>query len=144
MDKGQEEITMAKQQGHDHDIDCIIDTELWRLFYKSVRAKYKVDLDIEYVTPLLMAGHERTDGLVSRIDDSMEEVESQMEDFKLAHREYIMKILENPGGDEEEISLTIDKCNEYLKEIVEQVHDVLALHFNFKYKLQVSKLKTEV
>ena len=39
---------------------------------------------------------------------------------------------------------TIGGCNEYLKEVVGPVHDVLDLHFDFKYKLQVLKLKIEL
>ena len=67
-----------------------------------------------------------------------------METFKLAHREYVERILENASGDEEEMYLIIGGCNNYLKEGVGQVHDFLALYFNFKYKLQVSKLKIEL
>ena len=47
---------------------------------------HKVDVDIEYTTPLLATGPENADSLAFRIDDSIEEVESHMEDFKLAHR----------------------------------------------------------
>ena len=53
---------MAKLQGYNYDIVRIMDSELQRLFYKRARAKYKVNLDIEYITPLLVADLERTDG----------------------------------------------------------------------------------
>ena len=49
-----------------------MDPELQRLFYKRSRAKYKVDLDIENITPLLVAGLELTGG-AWRIDFYMNE-----------------------------------------------------------------------
>ena len=35
------------------------------------------------------------------------------------------------------MSLAIGKCNEYLKEVIGHVHDVVVMHLVFKYKLQV-------
>ena len=95
---------MAKLQGYDHDISCVVDPELQRLFYKRARAKYKVYLDIEYITPLFATGPENANSLVFRIDDSIEEVEPHLEDLKLAHREYVKKILEDISEDEEEMN----------------------------------------
>ena len=43
-----------------------------------------------------------TDSLVFRIDNSIKELESHMEVFKLAHREYVERILEDDSGDEED------------------------------------------
>ena len=43
---------MAKIQNYNHDTDHIVNLELQRLFYKRARAKYKLDLEIEYVIPL--------------------------------------------------------------------------------------------
>ena len=60
-----------------------------------------------------------------------------MKYFKLAHREYVKKILEDTSGNEEEMSLVTGKYNEYLREVMERVQDVLVLHSDFKYKLQV-------
>ena len=55
-----------------------------------------------------------------------------MDDFKLAHREYVMKILEDATRDKEEMSQVIDECNRYFQEVVGQTHGVLALYFEIK------------
>ena len=78
---------MAKLQGYDYNIDHVMSPELLKLFYRRARAKYKVDLDVEYVTPLLVVGPKKSDGLVPRINDFIMEMESHLEGFKLAHRE---------------------------------------------------------
>ena len=80
---------MAKLQGYNYNMDCVMGPKLQRLFYRRARAKYKVYLDIEYVTPLLVAGPKKTDRLVSRFEDSIEELDSHSEGFKLAHQEYV-------------------------------------------------------
>ena len=49
-------------------------------------------LEIEYVTPLIVASSKKALGLVSRIDESIEEMQSHLEDLELAHREYIKRI----------------------------------------------------
>ena len=67
---------MDKIQGYDDSIGCVMDPEFQRVFYRRARAKYGVDLEIEYVTPLIVAGSEKALALVSRIDDSIEEMQS--------------------------------------------------------------------
>ena len=81
---------------------------------------------------------------MSRIDDSIEEMQSCLEDLKLTHREYIKRILENASMEKEEMNQTLHGCNGYLKEVVGQVWEVIALHFKFKYKQRVLKLKVEL
>ena len=83
---------MAKLQGYDDSIGCVMDPEFQRLFDRRARAKYGVDLEIEYVTPLIVASSKKALGLASRIDDSIEEMQSHLEDLELAHREYIKRI----------------------------------------------------
>ena len=48
----------------------------------------------------MVAGPKKTDGLVPRIKDSIEELNSHLEGFKLAHREYIERILEDVSKEE--------------------------------------------
>ena len=64
---------MAKLQGHDCKMNHVMGPELQWLFYRRARAKYKEDLYVEYVTPVLGAGPRKTNSLVSRIDDSIKE-----------------------------------------------------------------------
>ena len=78
-----------------------MDPEFQRLFYRRARAMYGVDLEIEYVTPLIVASSKKTLGLASRIDDSIEEMQSHLEDLELAHREYIKRISENASMDKD-------------------------------------------
>ena len=112
-----------------------MDPELHRLFSRRARAKYRVNLDKEDITPQILADSAKAEGLTSRINYSIKDIESHLEEFKLAHREYVRKILEDDSRDEEEMNRTIDGYNEYLKNMAEQVHDVLALHFILKGKL---------
>ena len=91
-------------------------------------------MELKYIKPILSVGPKKADRLSLRIDDSIIELESHMETFKLAHREYVERILENTSGDKEEMYIIIGGCNNYLKEVVGRVHDVLALQINFKYK----------
>ena len=65
---------MDKIQGFSFNINCIVDPELQELFYKRAKAKYNVDMELEYITPLLSVGPEKADSLSSRIDDSIMEV----------------------------------------------------------------------
>ena len=51
------------------------------------------------------------------------------------------KIIENA---KEEMKFTIDKCDNYLREVVNQVRKVLSLYSNFKFEPQISKLKVEL
>ena len=89
MDKGNND---GQTTGYNDNTNHIVDPELQRLFYRRARAKYGVDLEIEYVTPLIVAGYMKALGLVSRIDDSIKEMQSHLEDLELAHREYIKRI----------------------------------------------------
>ena len=129
---------MDRSRDSKYNIGYVVDPELHRLFYKRARAKYRVDLELEYITPLLNAGPEHADSL------SIKEVESHMKDFKLAHRGYMERIIENTNGAKEEMDLTIGECKDYLKKVIERVQEVIALHSNFRFKLQVSKLKVEL
>ena len=121
----------------------VVDPGLKKLYYNRAKAKCKVDLELEYKTPLLNAGPKNADSLAFSIDNSIKEVESHMKNFKIAHREYFERITENTSGDKEEMYLTIGECKNYLKEVVGQVQVVLSLHTEFRFKLQVSKLKIE-
>ena len=104
---------MAKLQGYDHNIDCIVDPELQDLFNKRAMAKYYVDVDLEYITSLLNVAPEKADNLASRINDSIMEMETNIETIKLAHREYVERILENASKDEEDMCLIIGGCNSF-------------------------------
>ena len=106
---------MAKLQGYNHGINYLMDLELQELFYKRARAKYKVDLEIKCISPLLTANSEDADSLAFRVDNSIKEIESHMEYFNSAHTEYVKKVMENTKGDKEEMNFTIGKCNNYLK-----------------------------
>ena len=79
-------------EGYDDNFNHVMDSELQWLFYRRARAMYGVDLEIEYVTPLIVASSKKALGLASRIDDSIEEMQSHLEDLELAHREYIKRI----------------------------------------------------
>ena len=88
---------------------------------------------------MIASGPKVNDSLAIRINDVVKKAESNLEYFKLAHREHVKRILEYTSGEEEEISLAIGKYKEDLKEMVEHVQDVLLLHLDFKHKLQVSR-----
>ena len=109
---------MDRSQYSNYDIERVVDLDLQRLFYKRARAKYGVDLHFEYITPLLKAVPENADSLVFRIDSSIKEVESHMENFKLARRGYVEMIIENAIGDEQEMNFNIGGCKDYLKEVI--------------------------
>ena len=49
-------------------------------------------MNIEYMVPLLDTCSEKAVRIAFIVDNSVEEIESYLEDFKLAHREYIMRI----------------------------------------------------
>ena len=98
---------MEKIQGFSYHINCIVDPKLQELFYRRAQAKYILDMELEYITPLLSVGPDKTDSLALRIDNYIMELESHMETFKLAHREYVERILENASGDKEEMYLII-------------------------------------
>ena len=51
-----------------------MDPELRYLFYRRAKAEYEVDIDIGNLVPLLLAGPEKTNSLVSRIDDAIIEI----------------------------------------------------------------------
>ena len=73
------------------------------------------------------------------MDPDVEGMESLLKDFQLEHREYVMKIVEVTMMDE--VIEAINECSKYLKEVVGQTNDVLALYFDFKGKLQVLRLR---
>ena len=98
-----------------------MDPELQRLFYKRVRAKYRLDLDLGHITPLLEVGQENAGSLVFRIDGYIKEVDTHVEDFKLTHRGYVERIIESASWSKDEINPSIVECNDYLKEVLEQV-----------------------
>ena len=58
---------------------------------------------------MLVTGLKDAGGLVNH---AIEVMEAHMEDLKLAHREYVKKILEYTSGDKEEMNQTIGGCNE--------------------------------
>ena len=64
-----------------------------------------------------------------------------MVDFNMTHGEYIKKALED---DKKNMDLSIDRGYDHLKKMVGWIQDLLTLYSNFKYKLQVSKLMTEL
>ena len=64
-------------------------------------------------------------------------MEAHMEDLKLAHKEYVKKILEDTSGNKEEMNFTVGKCDNYLREVVSQIHKVLSLYSNFKFTLYI-------
>ena len=97
--------TLAKLQVSNYNINHVLDPELQKLFYKRAKAKFNVDLELEYIALLLNSGPENADSLVFRIKNSIKEMESHIEDFMLAHREYVERIRENAT---EEISFTIE------------------------------------
>ena len=88
---------MVKLQGNNcnKNTNHVVDPELQRLFDKRAKSKDQVDVDIQFITPMLVAGLEDSAGLV---DHAIEAMETHMEDLKLAHRKYIKNILENPVG----------------------------------------------
>ena len=106
---------MAKPQGNDCYSNYVVDPELQRLFNKRAKTKDEVDVDIKFISPTLAVGLEDAGDLV---DNAIEVMEAHMEDLKLAHREYVKKILEDISRDEKEMSIATGKCNEYLKEVL--------------------------
>ena len=54
------------------------------LFYRMAMAEYEVDIDIGYILPLLFAGPRKARASAFRIKGYIEEMESHMEDFKMA------------------------------------------------------------
>ena len=77
---------MAKLEDSNYNINHVVDPELQELIYKRAKAKCNVDLELEYITPLLKVGPENADSLVFRIHNSIKEVESHTENFKLSQR----------------------------------------------------------
>ena len=77
---------MAKPQGNDCYIDCfvVLDPELKGLFYRRAKAVYEVDMDTGYILPLLVAGPGNAAGSALRIKGYIEEMESPVEDLKMA------------------------------------------------------------
>ena len=70
-------------RGYDHNINYVMNSKLQRLLYRRARVKYRLDLEIEYIIPLLAAGPKKADCLAFKINNSIKEVESHMKDFKL-------------------------------------------------------------
>ena len=52
---------MAKLQGYNYNMNCVMGHILQRFFYRRARAKYRLDLEIEYIIPLLVTGHKNAD-----------------------------------------------------------------------------------
>ena len=104
-----------------------VDLGLRDLYMKREIAKQELILELEYVTPLFKVSPKEANNMALKVSNSIKEVESHLEDFKLAHREYVKRIIEDTCREEEEMSLAIGKCNEYLKEVAGRVHDVLTL-----------------
>ena len=63
--------------------------------------------------------------------------------FKSAHKEYVEKIKEYDTG-EEEMEIIIGKCSTYLREIEDEVYNVLAWNDNFRFKPKVPELKNKL
>ena len=135
---------MAKFQSPNYNFNCVVDPELWRLLHKRTQAKFKVDIELEYVIPLLATDPENADRFAVKVENSIKEIEAYMKDFKLAHKECVEEIIENTSWDEEKVNLTIGECNEGVKEVIERSQEVLAQYLNFKSKLQASKLENEL
>ena len=77
----------------------VVDPEMEKLIYKRAKAKHNVDIELEYVTPLLKVSPEDDRDGASRGDNSFERVESLTKNFKAAHSEYVEKINENTNHD---------------------------------------------
>ena len=52
------------------------------------------------------------------------------------------KIKENSTRSEEEMDLTIGECNTFLREVENQVYDVLSWKSNFKFKVHILDCRT--
>ena len=87
---------MAKFQSPNYNINCVVDPVLRRLLNKKAKAKYKVDLEVEYINPLLAAGPEDANSLAIEVKYCIKEIESLMRDFNLVHRERIKRYREAP------------------------------------------------
>ena len=118
--------------------------ELQDLTRKRANAKRDVDLELEFVAPLLKTNPDGANDVASRINDSMKKVESLVKVFKAAHKAYVDNIKENATGGEEEMDITIGECDSYLKEVEGRVYDVLGWYNDFKFKLQIPDLSTKL
>ena len=124
---------MAKLQDYDHNIFCVMDLELEKLFYKIFRAICSEDMELEYVPHLLKSRRENANSWEVRVNNSIKKIDSQLENLKLAHKEYMEKMIENAIGNKEEMNFMIGKCDDYLRVAVNQVQEVLRLYSNLKF-----------
>ena len=93
---------------------------------------------------LLRVSPDNSNDEASRVTDSIKKVESLVKIFKAAHTSYVEKIKVNSTSVKEEMDFTIRECNAYLREVEGQVYNIQSWHNNFKFKLQVPNLKTQL
>ena len=86
------ETTRDKLKDPISNINYVVDPEQQNLIYERAKAKNEVDLELEYVTPLLKLDPKYANNVASRANNSIKNVKSNVKIFKAVHGEYIKKI----------------------------------------------------
>ena len=102
-----------------------------------------MELEIEYLVSWLKAGSEHAKNVASKVNISIMMLESHLKIFKEVHDEYMGKIKEYVTGHKQETNLTLSGSSAYLKEVEEQVYDILSLYGILKFKHQILELMTQ-
>ena len=66
--------------------------------------------------PLLEVSPEDANDVASRVNDSIKRLGSHIKTFRTAHESYVQVDKEQATGEEEDLDITLRKCNTYLKE----------------------------
>ena len=71
---------------------CVVDSRLQGFVIKRAKARRDLDLELDYVRPMLEVSPEDAKEVAAKVDNSMTELETHVRTFKVVHDECVKKI----------------------------------------------------